>query len=285
MWDFYSCRLRGIMKNIISGCFILTILLIGGVFAEDTNDNQTIGEPWMLNNESAHAMIELYAADLRMIEDGFGSLILKDASEVEDFMIATQDPDGKIDALLDTIDAAVNESEEATAEWATLYSAYDALNASGLQMLSTFEAHNLTPAEDEVVEYKDAAVDLIRVFDNIIARFIDKNAIGEDSFRLLLYTHLLGAVNAQEGYVLTADPALIDLYTEKMSAFDTDAALFESRFAESSIEDIRELKQKADGVVQESMTNMTENGSEADMSALIPVVIEIMDGYKETTTL
>jgi hypothetical protein len=152
-------------------------------------------------------------------------------------------------------------------------------------MLSTFEAHNLTPAEDEVVEYKDAAVDLIRVFDNIIARFIDKNAIGEDSFRLLLYTHLLGAVNAQEGYVLTADPALIDLYTEKMSAFDTDAALFESRFAESSIEDIRELKQKADGVVQESMTNMTENGSEADMSALIPVVIEIMDGYKETTTL
>jgi hypothetical protein len=61
--------------------------------------------------------------------------------------------------------------------------------------------------------------------------------------------------------------------------------LFESRFAESSIEDIRELKQKADGVVQESMTNMTENGSEADMSALIPVVIEIMDGYKETTTL
>ncbi len=63
-----------------------------------------------------------------------------------------------------------------------------------------------------------------------------------------------------------------------------DAAAFESRFAESSIDEIRDLKQKADEVVQETMTNMT-NGSEENISALIPVVIEIMDGYKKTTTL
>lgn len=275
------------MKYIVLGCFILTILLIGGVFAEDSNDtisDQAMSEPWMLDNESAHAMIELYAADLRMIEDGYGSLILKDAGEIEDFMIATQDPDRKIDALLDTIDAAVNESEEATVAWAGLYAAYDALNASGLQMLSTFEENDLAPAEDEVVAYKDAAVSLIGVFDDIIARYIDKDTLDENAFRLLLYTHLLNAVNAQEGYVLTADPALVDLYDEKMAAFDTDAAVFESRFAESSVEDIRDLKQKADTVVQETMTNMTE-GSEENISALIPVVIEIMDGYKMTTSL
>ena len=275
------------MKYIVLGCFILTILLTGGVFAEDSNDtisDQAMSEPWMLDNESAHAMIELYAADLRMIEDGYGALILKDAGEIEDFMIATQDPDRKIDALLDTIDAAVNESEEATVAWAGLYAAYDALNASGLQMLSTFEENDLAPAEDEVVAYKDAAVSLIGVFDDIIARYIDKSMLDEESFRLLLYTHLLNAVNAQEGYVLTADPALVDLYDEKMAAFDADAGVFESRFAESSVEDIRDLKQKADTVVQETMTNMTE-GSEEDLSALIPVVIEIMDGYKKTTTL
>jgi len=283
----YFCHMRGTMKYIITGCFILTILLIGGVFAEDSNDtisDQAMSEPWMLDNESAHAMIELYAADLRMIEDGYGSLILKDAGEIEDFMIATQDPDRKIDALLDTIDAAVNESEGATAEWAELYAAYDALNASGIQMLSTFEENDLAPAEDEVVAYKDAAVSLIGVFDNIIARYIDKDTLDENSFRLLLYTHLLNAVNAQEGYVLTADPSLVELYDEKMSTFDADAAVFESRFAESSVEDIRDLKQKADTFVQETMTNMTE-GSEEDVSALIPVVIEIMDGYKMTTSL
>lgn len=283
----YFCHMRGTMKYIVLGCFILTILLIGGVFAEDSNatiSDQAMNEPWMLDNESAHAMIELYAADLRMIEDGYGSLILKDAGEIEDFMIATQDPDRKIDALLDTIDAAVNESEEATVAWAGLYAAYDALNASGLQMLSTFEENDLAPADEEVVAYKDAAVSLIGVFDDIIARYIDKSMLDEESFRLLLYTHLLNAVNAQEGYVLTADPALVDLYDEKMAAFDTDAAVFESRFAESSVEDIRDLKQKADTVVQETMTNMTE-GSEENLSALIPVVIEIMDGYKMTTSL
>ena len=275
------------MKYIVLGCFILTILLTGGVFAEDSDNaisDQTIIEPWMLNNESAHAMIELYAADLRMIEDGYGALILKDAGEIEDFMIATQDPDRKIDALLDTIDAAVNESEEATAAWAELYAAYDALNASGLQMLSTFEENDLAPADEEVVAYKDAAVSLIGVFDDIIARYINKDTLDENAFRLLLYTHLLNAVNAQEGYVLTADPALVDLYDEKMAAFDADAAVFESRFAESSIDEIRDLKKKADTVVQETMTNMTE-GSEENISALIPVVIEIMDGYKMTTSL
>ena len=275
------------MKYIVLGCFILTILLTGGVFAEDSDNaisDQTIIEPWMLNNESAHAMIELYAADLRMIEDGYGALILKDAGEIEDFMIATQDPDRKIDALLDTIDAAVNESEEATVAWAGLYAAYDALNASGLQMLSTFEENDLAPADEEVVEYKDAAVILIGVFDDIIARYIDKSMLDEESFRLLLYTHLLNAVNAQEGYVLTADPALVDLYDEKMAAFDADAAVFKSRFAESSIDEIRDLKKKADEVVQETMTNITE-GSEENISALIPVVIEIMDGYKMTTSL
>lgn len=283
----YFCQMRGTMKYIISGCFILTILLIGGVFAEESDDmlpDQMMTEPWMMDNTSAHAMIELYAADLRMIEDGFGSLILKDAGEIEDFMISVRDPDGKIDALLDTIDVAVNESDEATAEWAKLYEAYDALNASGLQMLSTFEENDLVPAEDEVIAYKDAAVSLIGVFDNIIARYIDKDTIDEDTFRVLLYTHLLNAVNAQEGYVLTADPALVDLYTEKISAFDADAAVFESRFAESSIEEIRGLKQKADNAVSETMANMTE-GSEKDISALIPVVIEIMDGYKNTTSL
>ncbi len=283
----YFCHMRGTMKYIITGCFILTILLIGGVFAEDSNDkisDQAIIEPWMLDNESAHAMIELYAADLRMIEDGYGALILKDAGEIEDFMIATQDPDRKIDALLDTIDAAVNDSEGATAAWAELYAAYDALNASGIQMLSTFEENDLAPAEDEVVAYKDAAVSLIGVFDDIIARYIDKSMLDEESFRLLLYTHLLNAVNAQEGYVLTADPALVDLYDEKMAAFDADAAVFESRFAESSIDEIRDLKKKADEVVQETMTNITE-GSEENISALIPVVIEIMDGYKMTTSL
>ena len=75
----YFCHMRGTMKYIITGCFILTILLIGGVFAEDSNatiSDQAMSEPWMLDNESAHAMIELYAADLRMIEDGYGSLIL-----------------------------------------------------------------------------------------------------------------------------------------------------------------------------------------------------------------
>ncbi len=285
-WGIF-CQMRGTMKYIVLGCFILTILLTGGVFAEDSDNaisDQTIIEPWMLNNESAHAMIELYAADLRMIEDGYGSLILKDAGEIEDFMVAAQDPDGKINALLDTIDSVVNESEEATAAWGELYAAYDALNASGLQMLSTFEENDLVPAEDEVVAYKDAAVSLIGVFDDIIARYIDKSMLDEDSFRLVLYTHLLNAVIAQEGYVLTTDPALVDLYTDKMSAFDADAAVFESRFSESSIDDIRDLKQKADEVVLETMTNMTE-GSEENVSALIPVVIEIMDGYKMTTSL
>jgi len=122
----YFCHMRGTIKYSVLGCFILTILLIGDVFAEESNDSisdQTMITPWMLNNESAHAMIELYAADLRMIEDGYGSLILNDAGEIEDFMIATQDPDRKIDALLDTIDAAVNESKEATAARAEVYAA------------------------------------------------------------------------------------------------------------------------------------------------------------------
>ena len=151
-------------------------------------------------------------------------------------------------------------------------------------MLSPFEENDLAPADEEVVAYKDAAVSLIGVFDDIIARYIDKSMLDEESFRLLLYTHLLNAVNAQEGYVLTADPALVDLYDEKMAAFDADAAVFESRFAESSIDEIRDLKKKADEVVQETMTNITE-GSEENISALIPVVIEIMDGYKMTTSL
>jgi len=266
------------------------MLLIGCAVAEESNDTPvvpetTIEQPWMLDNEAAAAMIELYAIDLRMIEDGYGAIILKNLTEMEDFMEYAQDPDGKVDALLNIIEDATRENEDASTDLLKVYDAYDILNATGQKMLSSFETNELVQAEEEVIAYKDAAVSLTNSFDEFIARYIDTDTIDEQTFRLLLYTHLLGAVNAQEGSVLTADPALSEHFAEKMTAFDADALAFEARFSDISIDEIKDLKQRADDVVQSRASESDEPGAEADVSALIPVVIEIMDGYRQTTTL
>jgi hypothetical protein len=276
------------MKHIISGLVIISILLISGVVAEDSNDtvsDATLIESWMLDNETAAAMIELYAIDLRMIEDGYGAVILKNLSEKEDFKVYTEDPDGTVDALLDIIEAETLKNEDASADLQKLYNTYDLLNATGDQMLSSFEANELVAVDEEVSAYKDAAVDLTSTFDEFIAKYIDKDTINEQAFRLLLYTHLLGAVNAQEGYVLTADPALSEKYVEKMAAFDADAAAFEARFPDVSIDEMKELKEKAYDIVLKTIQEGSETGAEMDLTALMPVVIEIMDGYRQTTTL
>lgn len=283
----YSCRQWGIMKYLMYG-LIVTLLLMSSALAEEINDTASsspVSGSWMLDNESAAALVELYAADLRMIQDGYGALILKDTGEIADFREFTRDPNQTINGLLDILDVATNEHEQATADLWKLYGAYDALNASGLQMLDSFEAHNLSWGEEDVTAYKDAAVNLTRTFDDFIGTYLDKNTIDEQTFRLLLYTHLINAVNAQEGSVLTADPALSELFAEKMSAFDADAAIFESRFPDISITGIRDLKQRASDVVAETMANLTENGAEADMSPLIPVVKEIMAGYHQVSTI
>lgn len=277
------------MKHILPGLLILFMLSFGCAVADESNDTvvvpETNEEPWMLDNETAAAMIELYAIDLRMIQDGYGAIILKDLTEMEDFMEYAQDPEGKADALLDIIEAATRENEAASADLVTVYDAYDILNATGQKMLSSFVADELVQVEEEVIAYKDAAVSLTSSFDEFIARYVDTDTIDEQTFRLLLYTHLLGAVNAQEGFVLTADPDLASQFTEKMTAFDADALAFEARFSDISIDDMKDLKQRADDVVQSTIAEGSETGAEADMSALIPVVIEIMDGYQQTTTL
>lgn len=277
------------MKHIIPGLLILFMLSFGCAVADESNDTLVVPEitkqPWMLDNETAAAMIELYAIDLRMIQDGYGAIILKDLTEMEDFMEYAQDPDGKVDALLDSIEAATRENEAASADLVKVYNAYDVLNATGQKMLSSFEADKLVQNEEEVIAYKDAAVNLTSSFDEFIARYVDKDTIDEQTFRLILYTHLLGAVIAQEGFVLTADPALLSHFSEKMAAFDADASAFEVRFSDISIEEMKDLKQRAEEIVQSTIAENGETGAEADVSALIPVVIEIMDGYQQTTTL
>jgi hypothetical protein len=283
----YSCCQWGIMKYLMYG-LIITLLLMSSALAEEVNDTASgspVGGEWMLDKESGAALVELYAADLRMIQDGYGALILKDTGEIADFREFTRDSNQTINGLLDILDGATNEHAQATADLWKLYDAYDALNASGLRMLDSFEADNLSWGEDDVTAYKDAAVNLTRTFDDFIGTYLDKNTMDEQTFRLLLYTHLINAVNAQEGFVLTADPALSDLFAEKMSAFDADAAIFESRFPDVSITEIRDLKQRASDVVAETMPNVTENGAEADMSPLIPVVKEIMAGYHQVSTI
>lgn len=275
------------MKYKIYGMIIALLLVCGSVAAEinDTASSSPVSGSWMLDNESGTALVELYAADLRMIQDGYGALILKDAGKIDDFKEFTRDSNHTIDALLDILDGATKDHEQATADLWTLYDAYDALNASGLRMLDSFEAHNLSWGEDDVIAYKDAAVNLTGTFDDFIGTYLDKNTIDEQTFRLLLYTHLIKAVSAQEGFVLTGDPALLDLYTEEMSAFDADATIFESRFPDILITGIRDLKQRASDVVADTIPDITENGADADMSPLIPVVKEIMAGYHQVSTI
>lgn len=275
------------MKYVIHGLIITILLICGSVVAEinDTVSDSPVNGSWMFDNESAAALIELYAADLRMIEDGYGALILKNTDEIADFREFTRDSNQTINGLLDIIDAATKEHEVASADLKTLYDEYDELNASGLRMLDSFEANNLSLVAEDVAAYKDTTVRFTQTFDEFIATYLDKDTIDEQTFRLLLYTHLINAVNAQEGFVLTGDPALTDLFAEKMSAFDADAMIFESRFPDISITGIRDLKQKASDVVMDTMTNVTENGAEADMSSLIPVVIEIMEGYHQVSTI
>lgn len=79
----------------------------GGVVAEESTDATIAStneseEQWTMDLMHSVALVKVYGADLGMIEDGYGYLLLKWDNEKENFIEVAEDPNGTIDALPDS---------------------------------------------------------------------------------------------------------------------------------------------------------------------------------------
>lgn len=275
------------MRHITLGIVIITVLFMTGFVAGENNTTSaqaTNGSEWIISPEASLALVQVQGADLGMIEDVYGYLLTGNMSEKDEFKEVAEDPNGTIDALLTTIQSSTNKSPDASADIKELYDVWDTLNASAFQVISSYEANNSVPVSSDVITFEKAAVNFTRVNDKLISRYVNKNAINKDFFTIVLYIDLLGSINAQEAYVLTANPEEKGNYDQKMKTFDADAELFTSRFPDSSIENLKAMKKNLDDIVQVTSFDTTGTVSQENILKLTQAITDIMTGYSQISS-
>jgi len=280
----------GNMRQIIFGIAILFIFFISGVVADESNSSLvTVENPsetqWTISPEASLALAQVYAIDLVMVNDVYAVIYGYESEQNKKrFKEIAEDPNGTIDILLTTLESSTNNNETASADVKDMYAAWDTLNASAYQVISSYEGNNSVPVPADVSAFDEAALNFTRVNDRLISRYIDKNVIDKDVFTQLLYLDLLSGINAQDVYPATVNLADKELYDQKMESFDINAELFASRFPDSSVENLIAMKQNFDENVQAAVFTTTDNSNPEDLTALNQAITDIIVGYYQVSS-
>lgn len=280
----------GNMRQIIFGIAILFIFFISGVVADESNSSLvTVENPsetqWTISPEASLALAQVYAIDLVMVNDVYAVIYGYESEQNKKrFKEIAEDPNGTIDILLTTLESSTNNNETASADVKDMYAAWDTLNASAYQVISSYKGNNSVPVPADVSAFDEAALNFTRVNDRLISRYIDKNVIDKDVFTQLLYLDLLSGINAQDVYPATVNLADKELYDQKMESFDINAELFASRFPDSSVENLIAMKQNFDENVQAAVFTTTDNSNPEDLTALNQAITDIIVGYYQVSS-
>jgi hypothetical protein len=147
------------------------IVLCTAVSAAEANNESSTNSAsldnnseWVLPPEGADALADVYLSDLKVIAHTYGYLLTGNETQKERLLSLQTDSDGSINRNLDTLDRIVADSPQAQKDYQTIYDAWDTMNASIMQVISSFE-ENGSPNKDDLAVFEQASVNLTDAFD------------------------------------------------------------------------------------------------------------------------
>lgn len=268
------------------GLILLVSCLGTAVCAMEVNNstNSAYGDDnseWILPPEGADALANLYLADLKVIAHSSGYLLTGNETQKQRLLDLQTDSDGSINGYLDVLDLMVADNPQAKEDYQSIYGAWDTMNASTTQVVTSFEEDG-SPNMDVLAAFEQAAVNLTDTFDTFIGTYYTPGEHEEKLFRKYMIADLAGAVNSQAAYDLSGDPVHKAVFMRKMMDFDLKRDQYLNLHPDLSIDELNEMKSSLETFVTREFEILDE-GKELSKEELgeLTVIINKINGGLE----
>jgi len=233
------------MKHIIIG-LVFAILCIGYVTAtEDSlavsdNLNITQNVTWTMSPEAALALEKTYATDIRCVDQTYRYLKTGDRTAKKDILDAMYDYNGTVSTWLNTVDNSTRQSPEATADRKRSFAAWNELNQTLEQILSTMDA-NETIDSSLLNKFENTSWTHLQTFDTLM-NYVDEDSFDQNTSQIELYLILMDGLIVPDAYEMTKNSEEKERFSSLMNSFDKKLKLYESRFPDATTNELKAVK-------------------------------------------
>lgn len=274
----------------IFGLILLVSCLCTAVYAMqpdnstsvNSTDTDGISEQFYLSNESTTALANLYLNDLEVISHTYGYLLTGNETQKQRLIKLQTDSDGSINGYLDILDLTVADNPQALKDYNLIYDAWDNMNASITQVISSYEI-NGSPDKDDLATFEQAAINLTDTFDTFIGEYYDVRKNEEKLIRLFMFADLYGAVNSQAAYDLSDNPLHKKAFTQKITELEQKIEQYQNLHPDLSIEEIKEMKTSLETFVTKEFKILDEGKklSKEELEELTVIINKINTGLEK----